>query len=99
MRKKGSTASKMNWEVIIRQKQNDEWFDLHNKQYKTLQDAADDLGLTYNQMFEFTSKGRHKKRQTKFKFYPDICIRKLCECGDESEKINQNNISEAEIEN
>ena len=49
MRTKGAKTNKNCWRVLI--KQGD--IVLCDKEYKTLKDGADDLGLTYSQICEF----------------------------------------------
>ena len=73
MRTTGSKTNKKCWSVII--KQGD--IELHNNQYSTLKEAADELGLTYSQICELGPNGRNKKRAIHFKFMPDIQITKL----------------------
>jgi len=84
MRQKGSKTNKLCWDVLI--KQGD--IELHHKQYSTLRQAGDDLGLTYSQICELGPNGRNKKKGIRFKFYPDIHIT----------KINLNNLSIVEDE-
>jgi len=74
MRPTGTDAKKLCWRVKITQGD----IVLHNKDYTTLKIAGDDLGLTYSQILELKPNGRNKKKQIKFKFYPDIQIIKLC---------------------
>lgn len=73
MRNKGCKTNKKCWSVVIKQGE----IELHNKEYSTLREAANDLGLTYSQICELGPNGRNKKRAIHFKFMPDIKITKL----------------------
>ena len=73
MRTKGAKTNKNCWRVLI--KQGD--IVLCDKEYKTLKDGADDLGLTYSQICELGPNGRCKKKSINFKFMPDIKITKI----------------------
>ena len=73
MRTKGAKTIKNCWLVNITQGD----IVLHNGEYKTLKDAADDLGLSYSQICELGPNGRNKKKSIRFKFMPKIEITKL----------------------
>ena len=73
MRTKGAKTNKNCWRVFIKQDENV----LHNQEYKTLKDAALELGLTYSQICELGPNGRCKKKSINFKFMPDIQITKI----------------------
>jgi hypothetical protein len=73
MRTKGAETKKLCWNILIKQGDTE----LHNKDYKTLRLAADDLGLTYSQICELGPSGRCKKKAIKFKFMPEIVISKI----------------------
>ena len=77
MRTKGAETKKLCWNVLIKQGETI----LHDKNYKTLRIAADELGLTYSQICELGPSGRCKKKSIKFKFMPDIKITKLDDIG------------------
>tara|TARA_R110000803_G_scaffold163099_1_gene226775 strand:- start:157 stop:354 length:198 start_codon:yes stop_codon:yes gene_type:complete len=49
---------------------------LHNKDYKCLKDISDDLGLTYQQVADLSSR-KEKKKYQQFKFFPNIEIVRL----------------------
>ena len=93
MRTKGAKTNKKCWKVFI--KQGDEI--LHNKDYSTLKDASEDLGLTYSQICELGPKGRCKKKSLNFKFMPTISITKINESIDDSIKdiFSSDSIEEA----
>ena len=74
MRTKDAKTKKLCWNVTIRQSD----LELHNKDYTTLREAGNDLGLTYSQICELGPNGRSKKKSIIFKFMPDIKITKIC---------------------
>lgn len=49
---------------------------LHNKDYKCLKEIAEDLGLTYQQVADLSSR-KEKKKYQQFKFFPEIKITKI----------------------
>lgn len=49
---------------------------LHNQDYKSLRDIANDLGLTYQQVADLSSRKERKKYQD-FKFFPKIEINRI----------------------
>ena len=49
---------------------------LHNQDYKSLKDIANDLGLTYQQVADLSSRKERKKYQD-FKFFPKIEINRI----------------------
>ena len=49
---------------------------LHNQDYKSLKEIAIDLGLTYQQVADLSSR-KEKKRYQQFKFFPKIEIIRL----------------------
>jgi predicted DNA-binding ribbon-helix-helix protein len=49
---------------------------LHNQDYKCLKDIAEDLGLTYQQVADLSSR-KEKKKYQQFKFFPEIKITKI----------------------
>jgi len=49
---------------------------LHNQDYKCLKDIAEDLGLTYQQVADLSSR-REKKKYQEFKFFPKIEINRI----------------------
>ena len=57
---------------------------LHNQDYKCLKDIGDDLGLTYQQVADLSSR-KEKKKYQQFKYFPKIEITKI-------QKINLNDI-------
>ena len=46
---------------------------LHNQDYKNLKEIAQDLGLTYQQVADLSSR-KDKKKYQQFKFFPQIEI-------------------------
>lgn len=73
MRTKGAKTEKDCWELKIYYPD----YIVKEGTYKTLQDVANDLNLSYNQVSEFTNKGRNKTK-TKYSFYPTIDLKKIC---------------------
>jgi len=49
---------------------------LHNQDYKCLKDIAEDLGLTYLQVADLSSR-KEKKKYQQFKFFPEIKITRI----------------------
>lgn len=49
---------------------------LHNQDYKCLKEIAEDLGLTYQQVADLSSR-KEKKKYQQFKFFPEIKITKI----------------------
>ncbi len=49
---------------------------LHNQDYKCLKDIAEDIGLTYQQVADLSSR-REKKKYQEFKFFPKIEINRI----------------------
>lgn len=49
---------------------------LHNQDYKCLKDIAEDLGLTYQQVADLSSR-KEKKKYQQFKFFPEIKITRI----------------------
>ena len=49
---------------------------LHNKDYKCLKDISEDLGLTYQQVADLSSR-KEKKKYQQFKYFPEIKITKI----------------------
>tara|TARA_R100001015_G_C4634648_1_gene201617 strand:+ start:4889 stop:5218 length:330 start_codon:yes stop_codon:yes gene_type:complete len=93
MRIKGSKTNKKCWSVVITQGD----IELHNKEYTTLKEAGNDLGLSYSQICELGPNGRNKKRAIHFKFMPDIKITKL---NKKEEPVNElvESLSEEDLE-
>ncbi len=49
---------------------------LHNQDYKCLKDIAQDIGLTYQQVADLSSR-KEKKKYQEFKFFPKIEINRI----------------------
>jgi len=49
---------------------------LHNQDYKCLKDIAEELGLTYQQVADLSSR-KEKKKYQQFKFFPEIKITRI----------------------
>lgn len=49
---------------------------LHNKDYKCLKEISEDLGLTYQQVADLSSR-KDKKKYQEFKFFPKIEITRI----------------------
>ncbi len=62
---------------------------LHNKDYKSLKDISEDLGLTYQQVADISSR-KEKKKYQEFKYFPEIKITRI-----PKEKISINNKDES----
>lgn len=56
--------------------------EIHNKDYKTLQEISNDLGLTKSMVYDLSSRKRDLK-YTKFKYYPKIEINKISDNNNE----------------
>ena len=61
---------------------------LHNQDYKCLKDISEDLGLTYQQVADLSSR-KDKKKYQQFKYFPNIEIKRI---------IKDNNISDIKDE-
>lgn len=49
---------------------------LHNRDYNCLRDIANDLGLTYQQVADLSSR-KDKKKYQEFKYFPKIEINRI----------------------
>ena len=49
---------------------------LYEGEFATLKEVANELGLSYSQAFELSSRGRSKSKKPKFKYYPIIDIKR-----------------------
>lgn len=49
---------------------------LHNQDYNCLKDIGEDLGLTYQQVADLSSR-KEKKKYQQFKYFPNIEITKI----------------------
>lgn len=49
---------------------------LHNRDYKSLTDISNDLGLTYQQVADLSSR-KEKKKYQEFKYFPKIEITRI----------------------
>ena len=49
---------------------------LHNQEYKCLKDLANDLGLSYQQVADLSSR-KEKKKYQEFKYFPKIEINRI----------------------
>jgi len=49
---------------------------LHNENYNSLKEIAEDLGLTYQQVADLSSR-KEKKKYQQFKYFPKIEIVKI----------------------
>ena len=49
---------------------------LHNRDYNNLRDIANDLGLTYQQVADLSSR-KEKKKYQEFKYFPKIEITRI----------------------
>ena len=61
------------WNCKITQQNNE----LHNKDYLTLKDLADDIGLSYNIVADISSKRKNNKKYDKFIYQPNIEINRI----------------------
>lgn len=73
MRKTESTTKKNIWNVRMITNN----VETYNKDFPTIKNIADDLGMTYAQVSELGKNGRTKRKQIRFKFYPDIQITRI----------------------
>ena len=71
-RKKGTSTNKLCWHLLI--KFNDDI--LKEQDYSTLKQIAEELGISYNRVFELTEKGRVNKLNNS-KYTPTITITKI----------------------
>lgn len=62
---------------------------LHNKDYKSLKDIGEDLGLTYQQVADISSR-KEKKKYQEFKYFPEIKITRI-----PKENLSSNNNNES----
>ena len=60
----------------VYQKKDDEEIILLCKDFKSLNEIANELGLTYSQVADFSSR-RQKKNYANFKFFPKIEINRV----------------------
>ena len=51
--------------------------ELHNKDYLTLKDIADDIGLSYHIVSNISSNRKPNKKTSNFIYFPKIIITKL----------------------
>ena len=51
--------------------------ELHNQDYQTLKDLADDIGLSYHIVADLHSGRRKENKRQQFKFQPKIEIRRI----------------------
>tara|TARA_B110001469_G_C9529773_1_gene263377 strand:- start:571 stop:750 length:180 start_codon:yes stop_codon:yes gene_type:complete len=51
--------------------------ELHNHDYKTLKDLAEDIGLSYNIIADMHSGRRKENKRKQFKFQPKIEITRI----------------------
>tara|TARA_R100000541_G_scaffold46546_3_gene53622 strand:+ start:4283 stop:4567 length:285 start_codon:yes stop_codon:yes gene_type:complete len=72
-RRSGGLTKKLCWNCKISIQGNE----LHNKDYTTLKQIGEDLGISYNRVFELSTKGR--KKYTTFKYEPKVTITNLKE--------------------
>jgi hypothetical protein len=67
-----TNQKKLIWDVIVRIGEDT----IHDKQYISIKDIADDLNLTYQQVSDL-SIGRSKRFDSNFKYQPKIQIKKI----------------------
>tara|TARA_R100001198_G_scaffold28708_1_gene15136 strand:- start:477 stop:764 length:288 start_codon:yes stop_codon:yes gene_type:complete len=72
MRKQESNATKNIWNV----KMITNGEETYNKDFKTIQEIADDLGMSYHQVADLKNK-RCKRKQIRFKFQPEIIFTRI----------------------
>ena len=47
---------------------------VHEQDYPSIKSMADDMKVSYNQMWEMTSRGRIGRRQIRYNFMPEVSI-------------------------
>jgi hypothetical protein len=67
-----TNQKKLIWDVVVRIGEDT----IHDKQYISIKDIADDLNLTYQQVSDL-SIGRSKRFDSNFKYQPKIQIKKI----------------------
>jgi hypothetical protein len=67
-----TNQKKLIWDVVVRIGEDT----IHDKQYISIKDIAEDLNLTYQQVSDL-SIGRSKRFDSNFKYQPKIQIKKI----------------------
>ncbi len=50
---------------------------IHNKDYNTLKEIAEDIGLSYNQVADISAQRIKNNKYANFKFFPKITINRI----------------------
>ena len=50
---------------------------IHDKDYITLRDIANDIGLSYNQVADISAQRIKNNKYSKFKYFPKITIKRI----------------------
>ena len=61
---------------------------LHNKDYKCLKEIGEDLGLTYQQVADLSSR-KDKKKYQQFKYFPNIEITRIINLNNNNNNKNE----------
>lgn len=72
MRTTNATTGKDIWNVKII----NDGEETYNKNFKTMSEIAEDLGMSYHQVSDLKNK-RSKRKQIRFKFHPEIVFTRL----------------------
>ncbi len=92
MRLTNSKAKCEIWNCSIKEEDNIKF----NKNYSTLKEMGDDLGMTYSQITDLKNK-RSNRKQIRFKFHPEITITRIKETQkehyDKKRAIKQSKLS------
>jgi len=67
-------------------------YTLLNREFNNLNAVAEELGLTYHQVADISSKKKKKKDYRKFKFYPNIEITRIKNNSIEGDKNNNDSM-------
>ena len=67
-------------------------YTLLDQEFNNLQAVAEELGLTYHQVADISSKKKRKKDYRKFKFYPNIEIIRIKNNSDSNKNNNDSMI-------
>ena len=74
----GAKTKKLCWRIKIITQIGNNVVEIYNKEFPTLKEAGDEIGLNYHQISEIAPAGRVKQKQYKnFKMMPTIEVIKL----------------------
>ena len=75
MRTNGSLTCKNVWNIKVHHPHLN--IVLFEGSFPTITSISDELGLSYNQVWEMTKKGRVRRKQSKFRFMPVIELNRI----------------------